>query len=105
MRKHLIEDCDKLSIRDLKAVIPKNVTEITLEVGSQNIIIVGRLTNLKNGYRYFIVCSQCEKPYVALYRTDLGQFECRNCVGLVYCSTRTKQVRLGQYEHEKRRLS
>jgi len=102
MKKPLVEHCDRLHIRDVKAAIPQNAVEVTLEVGAQTICVVGKITNLGNGYRYFFVCSRCERLYETLYRADLGWFKCRNCIGLVYCSTRKKQVELGQYEYGQR---
>lgn len=100
MKKPLVEHCDRLNIRDVKEAIPYNAIEATLEVGEQIVRVVGRLTNLRNGYRYFFVCSRCGKPYETLYRADLGWFECRNCIGCVYASSRKNRVKSAHYEHE-----
>lgn len=100
MRKPLVEECERLRICDVRAAIPKNAIEATLEIGEHEVRVVGRITNLKNGYRYCFVCYECKRPYESLFRTDFGQFSCRNCTGIVYCSTRKKEVVFGQYEHE-----
>jgi len=88
MKKLLVEQCSRLRIRDVKAAIPHHAQKATLEVDTQVIQVTGRVTNLKNGYRYCFVCSGCNKPYESLYRTDFGQYSCRKCIGLVYWSTR-----------------
>ena len=92
MKKLLVEQCDRLNICDVRDAIPKNALEATLEIGGQEMRIVGRITNLKNGYRYCFICSSCERPYESLYRTDFSQWACRNCsqngIGLNYLSTR-----------------
>jgi hypothetical protein len=88
MKKLLVEQCDRLHIHDVKAAIPYHAQSATLEVGTQVIQVTGRLTNLKNGYRYCFVCIGCRKPYETLYRTDFGEYSCRKCIGLVYWSTR-----------------
>jgi hypothetical protein len=86
MQKQTLEHCQKLHIRDVRAAIPHRAMRFILQVGHQELGVIGRLTNLKNGYRYFFLCSSCEKPYESLYRKDFGGYECRECLGLVYAS-------------------
>ncbi|MBU1124119.1 hypothetical protein KJ652_06065 [Patescibacteria group bacterium] len=100
MRKPLIEQCEKLHIRDVKVAIPKNSLEVTLGAGSQILRVIGKLTNLKNGYRYYFLCSYCGKPYEALYSVNFAPYTCRKCLGGVYASTRKKSVESRHYEHE-----
>ncbi len=105
MRKPLIEQCEKLHISDVKDAIPKNALEVTLEVGSQALHVIGKLTNLKNGYRYYFLCNGCGRPYEALYSANFAPYTCRKCLGGVYASTRKKSVKLRQYEYENRAIT
>ncbi|TSC57255.1 MAG: hypothetical protein Greene041662_1014 [Candidatus Peregrinibacteria bacterium Greene0416_62] len=102
MRKPLLENCQRLRISDVKGAIPGNSTGAVLEVGSQELSIIGRLTNLGNGFRYCFLCPECRRPYESLYSADLGSWQCRRCVGAVYASTRKIRVESGQYENEYR---
>lgn len=88
MRKPLLENCQRLRISDVKAAIPLRAASATLDIGPQEIGVIGRLTNLKNGYRYSFLCPQCGRAFESLYRTDLGSWLCRACVGAVYASSR-----------------
>jgi DNA-directed RNA polymerase subunit RPC12/RpoP len=87
VKKPLVEHCDRLNIRAVKEAIPHNAMEVTLEIGDQIVHVVGRLTNLRNGYRYFFVCSRCGRPYENLYRQDFSEYQCRQCMGLIYASS------------------
>ena len=98
-RKPTIEQCQRIHIRDVKEAIPHNALEVTIEVGTQEVRVVGKLTNLKNGYRYFFICGGCDKLYESMYCSDFSLYVCRNCLGCVYASTRKYGVKLGQYEH------
>ncbi len=88
MKKQLLEDCQRLHIRDVRDAIPKGAVSAQLEVGTEGIQAIGRLTNLRNGYRYCFLCPKCSKPYESLYKSDFGEWLCRECIGLVYASTR-----------------
>ena len=101
MRKYLIETCQRLRVHDVKGAIPACATSVVLTIGTEEIAIIGRVTNLHNGYRYCFLCPQCGKPYESLYAADLGSWLCRLCVGAVYASTRKVRVESGHYEHEK----
>jgi len=87
----LIEHTEKLTIRDLQAAIPRGAASAFLQVegsfGVQEIQVIGQLTNLRNGYRYYLVCSKCGRAYLSLYRRDFGAYACRNCLGLLYASS------------------
>ncbi|OIO55544.1 hypothetical protein AUJ46_01080 [Candidatus Peregrinibacteria bacterium CG1_02_54_53] len=87
MRKPILEQCDRLHIGDVRAAIPNQAIGAVLQVGSQAIKVVGRVTNLKNGYRYFFLCADCQELFESLYSTDFGHFKCRNCLGLMYASS------------------
>ncbi|MFH1011697.1 MAG: hypothetical protein V1784_10750 [bacterium] len=86
MRKLLIEQCERLCIRDVQALIPTNAVSAVLQVGMQEIAVRGSFTNLKNGYRYHWLCPQCGCPHETLYRRDMGAWGCRVCLGLGYGS-------------------
>ena len=87
----LVERCQKLHIHDVRGAIPKHSLSTLLQIegafGMQELQIVGSLTNLQNGYRYYFLCPRCEKAYMSLYRRDFGQYACRNCLGLFYASS------------------
>lgn len=89
-KKLIIENCDRLNISDIKSAIPANATFATLEIGTQILQVIGKLTNLKNGFRYYFLCNDCGKPYEALYSANFAPYKCRNCIGGVYASTRKK---------------
>jgi hypothetical protein len=93
MRKHLVETCKRLHVQDVKAAIPPRAVSALLNVGSQEIAVIGRLTNLRNGYRYCFLCPQCGGAYESLYAADFGLWLCRVCVGAVYASTRKIRVK------------
>jgi ribosomal protein L37AE/L43A len=101
MRKHLIERCQRLRIEDVKGVIPSQAASAILTLGTQEVAVIGRITNLHNGHRYCFVCPQCGKAYESLYAADFSLWLCRVCVGAVYASTRKIQVKSEQYEHER----
>lgn len=90
MKKQLLEDCQRLHMRQVSAAIPKNATSLILDVGKGQLEVIGRLTNLNNGYRYYFLCPKCSKPYESLFISDFGSWLCRVCTGAVYASTRTK---------------
>ncbi len=102
MRKPLLEHCQNLHIRDVKGAIPLRAVSAVLDIGTQEIGVVGKLTNLSNGYRYYFLCPQCHVRFESLYATDLGTWRCRVCVGAVYASTRKIRVESGYYENEYR---
>ncbi len=87
----LVERTEKLSARELQAAIPKGAASVSLQVegsfGVQEIQVIGQLTNLGNGYRYYLVCDECGRTYLSLYRRDFGKYSCRNCLGLLYASS------------------
>lgn len=87
MTKPLLEQTDRLQIRQIKAAIPRGTVSVTLEVGNEAIQAIGRLTNLKNGYRYFFLCPSCQKPCESLYRRYFSSLRCRTCQGLLYASS------------------
>ena len=86
----------------MKDAIPSKATSTILEVDTQEVAVVGRLTNLRNGYRYFFLCSECGKAFESLYAADLGPWRCRVCIGAVYASTRKIRVESGHYEYERK---
>ena len=100
MPKHLLERCQRLHISEVQGAIPSKATSAVLELNTQEVAIIGRPTNLRNGYRYCFRCPQCCKAYESLYAVDLGAWRCRVCVGAVYASTRKIRVESGHYEHE-----
>jgi hypothetical protein len=102
MRKNLVETCQRLHIQDVKSAIPSQATSAVLAIGLQEIGVIGRMTNLRNGYRYCFICPQCGKAYESLYAADFGSWACRVCVGANYASTRKIRVKSAQHEHEKR---
>lgn len=87
----LVEHTERLTVHDVLAAIPQGVASITMQIeggfGMQEIQVVGRLTNLRNGYRYYLVCGECGRTYLSLYRHNFGQYACRNCLGLLYASS------------------
>jgi hypothetical protein len=87
MKKQILERCHRLHIRDVSAAIPYNATALILDIGKEQLNITGRLTNLKNGYRYFFLCPQCHKPFESLYRRDYSVLLCRYCLGLIYATS------------------
>ncbi len=88
MKKQLLENCQRLRISLLKDVIPKGATAATFEIGTQEISVIGKVTNLRNGYRYYFICPKCLKPYESLFKSDFGSMKCRVCIGAVYTSTK-----------------
>ena len=74
----LIERADRLCIRDVQAAIPKSSVAVTLQFegrsAAQEILVIGRLTNLQNGYRYYFVCPECQETFMNLYRRDFGRY-------------------------------
>ena len=100
MRKPLLESCERLRINEVKAVIPPQSVSATLEVGGQDVAVAGRITNLRNGYRYCFLCPECGKAVESLYTADLSYWRCRLCIGAVYASTRKIRVESGQYEYK-----
>ncbi len=91
MRRPILEQCDRLTIRQVREAIPKNAVAATLRVGEQEIAAIGRLTNLQNGYRYFFLCPRCGKPHESLFRRDLSTWGCPECLDLVYaCCAKVK---------------
>lgn len=101
MRKPLLEACQRLRVSDVKEAIPFRAVSATLELGDQEVAVLGRVTNLGNGLRYCFSCPLCGKAVESLYAADLGTWQCRVCVGAVYASTRKITVESGHYEHEK----
>lgn len=89
--KPLVEDALSLHIRDVREKIPAKAVAATLDlfcgVHVQEQPIVGRLTNLRNGYRHFFICTRCHRTFEILYCTLSGAWTCRNCAGLVYASS------------------
>ncbi len=77
MKKLLIENCQRLHIRDVGFTIPKGAVGAVLDIGKEEIKVIGRLTNLRNGYRYFFLCPVCLKPYESLFMADFGGWLCR----------------------------
>ena len=100
MRKPLLENCQRLRVAELKSAIPPKATTAVLEIGKQEVVVIGKLTNLRNGYRYCFLCPECGRAYESLYAADLGAWCCRVCVGAVYASTRKIRVESRQYEYE-----
>lgn len=96
MSKLILEHCHRLHIRDLKAVIPPRAirAEVELESGddTETVRIIGKLTNLKNGYRHYLRCNRCERAQMILYRRDFGELACRCCLDLVYASSMKRAV-------------
>lgn len=88
MRKPVLENCQRLHIRDVKPAIPRGATSAALQVGVEELSLIGRLTNLKNGHRYFFLCNSCGKPYESLFSSNFSRWKCRACIGAVYASTR-----------------
>lgn len=105
MRRPLLENCQRLRIGDVRCAIPSRATGAVLTVGAQEIAVIGRQTNLRNGFRYCFLCPQCDKAYESLYAADLGSWQCRLCIGAVYASTRKILVESGQYEHANTRFT
>ncbi len=87
MKKQLLENCQRLHIGLLKDAIPKRATAVTFEIGTQAIGVIGRLTNLRNGYRYCFICPRCSRSYENLFKADFGRWLCRVCNDAVYAST------------------
>ena len=87
----LLEQCQRLHIRDVQAAIPQSSLSAVLQIesgfGVEDVQVVGKLTNLHNGYRYYFVCPRCAAHYMSLYRKDFGQLACRECLGLLYSSS------------------
>lgn len=89
MSKQVLEDCRRLRISEVKGAIPPKAISAILMIGTQEVNVTGRFTNLRNGYRYCFLCPKCSKPYESLFMTDFGGWVCRVCVGAVYASTRS----------------
>lgn len=91
MSKLILEHCHRLHIRELKRAIPRRAicADIELESGdtSETVRVTGVLTNLKNGYRHYLLCSRCGRAQMILYRRDFSELACRNCLDLVYASS------------------
>lgn len=103
MRKPLLENCEQLRISDVKEAIPSLAISATLECDGQDVAVIGRMTNLRNGYRYCFLCPECGKAVESLYVADLGSWRCRLCIGAVYASTRKIRVESGQHEYDRSR--
>lgn len=92
----LVERSDRLRIRDVQAAIPQCSLAATLQLegrfGLQEVQVVGKLTNLGNGYRYYFLCPQCDEAFINLYRQDFGQYACRRCLGLFYASSMRVEI-------------
>ncbi len=90
MNSPILESCQRLRISEVSGAIPQKATHATLMIGTQEVNVIGRHTNLRNGYRYYFLCPKCSKPYESLFMADFGQWVCRLCVGGVYASTRVR---------------
>lgn len=92
----LVERTDRLCIRDVQAAIPQHALAVTLQLegrfGLQDVQVVGVLTNLRNGYRYYFLCPECNQAFLSLYRQDFGQYACRRCLGLFYASSMRVEI-------------
>ncbi len=95
MKKQVLEFCQRLRISEVRAAIPPKTTSAILSIGTQEVNVIGRLTNLRNGYRYYFICPKCSNPYENLFMADFGLWVCRVCLGVVYASTR-KEAHLGK---------
>jgi hypothetical protein len=84
MHRPIVELCRRLHVREVKAAIPHRALRARLDLNQQQVEVIGRLTNLKNGYRYFFLCPCCGKPHEALYCADFSDYRCRECAGLLY---------------------
>lgn len=87
MRSLLVEHAWQVHIKDMVHAIPTNTIAATITIGSQELEIVGRITNLKNGYRYFFLCPSCGYSHEYLYQKDFSLLACRVCHGLKYSSS------------------
>src|SRR3954465_4678932 len=87
----IIERTEGLHVRQLRPAVPAKAARALLEIescfGSEELEVTGKLTNLRNGYLYYLVCNQCGKRRLSLYRQDLGRYACRECLGLLYASS------------------
>ncbi len=88
--RHILETCPRLHIRQVKAAIPAHALSATLQIGSQDVCTVAKLTNLRNGYRYYFRCPRCGTRRETLFRCDFSVFQCRVCLDLVYASSMKK---------------
>lgn len=87
MRRPLVEECERLTVRDVQMAIPAGATAVTLDIGRQEIGVIGRCSNVGVGYRYFFLCPACGRYAEVLYTRDFSPFLCRVCQGLVYASS------------------
>ena len=91
--RHILEESPRLRVRDVRPAIPASAIQATLLVGEQVVEVIGRLTNLHNGYRHHFLCPRCRTPRESLYRRDLSEYACRVCLGLVHASWMKKRMK------------
>ena len=92
MNSPILERCQRLRISEVKGAIPPKATSAILRIATQEINVSGRLTNLRNGYRYCFLCPKCSRQYESLFMSDFGRWVCRMCIGGVYASTRKRSL-------------
>lgn len=89
--KSLVEDTPSMRIGDVRTAIPSGALAATIEVffqeEAQEVQVIGRLTNLRNGYLYSFVCVRCQCRFRILYQGFRGEWQCRGCAELIYASS------------------
>lgn len=92
--RHILEECPRLRLRDVRAEIPPSALCATLQIGGQDVTVVSHPANLGGGYIYYFVCPNCEARRESLFRADLSDFRCRDCLGIRYSSSMKKVVKM-----------
>lgn len=88
--RHILEECPRLRLRDVRAAIPPRALGATLQIGDQDVIVVSHPANLGCGLIYYFVCPECGARRESLFRADLSDYRCRSCLGIQYASVMKK---------------
>lgn len=86
---HSLSDYPKLTIQQVKSRLTPEIQQIYLPFKRQGELFNQSIKISKTpchygGYRYWFICSRCQRRVGALYRQ--GNFKCRHCLGVNYQS-------------------
>lgn len=88
--RHILEECPRLRLRDVRAAIPPRALGATLLIGDQEVSVTSLRANLGEGYLYYFLCPACGARRESLFLADLSDFRCRDCLGIQYASVMKK---------------
>jgi len=92
--RHILEECPRLRLRDVRAAIPPRALSATLQIGNQEVSVTSLRANLGDGYLYYFLCPSCGARRESLFRADLSDYCCRSCLGIQYASVMKKQIKM-----------